>query len=176
MKSDVMLIDNQGNGFEDCVRMAESYGESQSLGRKQTIQLKMITQEMLSLARSVTGEMQASFWIENEGRSFSLYMTTNTVLDKDKRYQLISSATSRRNEIETNFLGKLRDAFEQAMTAEADHDYDLPQYLEKDVGHIIEDPEWDGFERSVLRGISDDIRIAIRGREVRMTVSKSFAE
>ena len=62
------------------------------------------------------------------------------------------------------------------MTAEADHDYDLPQYLEKDVGHIIEDPEWDGFERSVLRGISDDIRIAIRGREVRMTVSKSFAE
>ena len=36
-------------------------------------------------------------------------------------------------------------------------------------------PEWDGYERSVLRKVADTVKIAIRGGVVAMTVSKDYA-
>lgn len=176
MKSDIISIDHKGKGFENCLKETEKFAQYQGMASKQMIQLKMITQEMLSLARSVTGGMQALFWLEGEGKSCDVCMTTNTVMDKDKRYMLLSSATSQKNEITNTFLGRLRNAFEKAMTAEADHTfYDMPSHAES-FGGPVEDTEWDRFERSVLRGIADNVKIAIRGNEVRMTVSKNFSK
>ena len=34
--------------------------------------------------------------------------------------------------------------------------------------------EWDGYERSILRRLADDVKIGIRGGMVEMTVSKRF--
>ena len=132
---------------------------------------------MLSMARSITGERRASFWIESEGKNFELHMTTNTVMDKEKRSLLISSSTSNKNEAAHSFLGKLRDAFENAMTSDVERVYfELPEKLRNDVGmYSVEDPEWDGYERSVLRRLVDNIKIFIRGKEVHMIVIKQFA-
>lgn len=98
-------------------------------------------------------------------------------MDKEKRYQLISSSTSRKNEAAKGFLGKLRDIIEQALAAEVVHDYEeVPYELANDVPDFHpDDKEWDGYERSVLRRIADDIKISIRGGEVEMTVLKNFA-
>ena len=137
-----------------------------------------MTEEMLSLARSVTGEMQASFWLESEGTQFDLHMATKTVMDKEKRYLLLSSASSRKNEAAKGFLGKLRDKLEEAMAADADRsEEEIPAYIAGDVaGYAIDDPEWDGYERSVLRRLADTVKIAIRGGQVEIIVSKNFAE
>ena len=178
MKSDVIHIDNQGNGFANAVEETRRAAEFRGLEPKQALQLQLMAEEMLSMARSVTGELKASFWMESEGNAFDLYMTTKTVMDKEKRYLLISSATSRKNEAAKSFLGRLRDAFEQAMAAEVDHTYfDLPQELSHDVPvNYVEDPEWDRYEQSILRRLADNVKIDIRGGLVTMTVSKRFAE
>ncbi len=176
MKSDVIRIDNQGNGFEDAVEQTRKAAAFSGLSPQDSVRLQLITEEMLSLARSVTGEMHASFWIEEEAGNYTLHMTTKTVMDKEKRYHLISSATSRKNEAAKTFLGHLRDVFENAMAAEVDHSDDaLPTEVLKDVSyHSFDDSEWDGYERSVLRKLTDDVKIAIRGGLVEMTVSKKF--
>ncbi len=177
MKSDVILIDNQGNGFSEAVQQTKKVAEYRGISPKETMRLQLMAEEMLSMARSVTGEMQASFWIESEGHEFELHMTTKTVMDKEKRYLLLSSSTSRKNEAANSFLGRLRDAFEEAMTADADHEYfDLPVELQADLsGRSIENPEWDRYEQSVLLRLADNVKIGIRGGEVHMTVIKTFA-
>ena len=176
MVSDIIRIDNRGNGFREAVNETKKAAEYRGIDRKASLQLQLITEEMLSLARSVTGEMQASFWLENDGNRFEMHLTTKTVIDKEKRYQLISSATSQKNEAAKGFLGKLRDVFEEAMASDAEREYyTLPADVEADLsGRVFDDPEWDGYERSVLRTIADDIKISIRGGLVEMIVSKSF--
>lgn len=99
-------------------------------------------------------------------------------MDMEKRSQLLSAATSRKNEAARTFLGRLRDAFEEAMTAEPSREYHetIPQDLYYDVkSGPVEDTEWDGYERSVLRKLADNIKIGIKGGMVDMTVSKDFA-
>ena len=177
MKSDVILIDNQGKGFDEAVQQTKKVAEFRGITPKEAVRLQLMAEEMLSMARSVTGEMQASFWIESEGPAFELHMTTKTIMDKEKRYLLISSSSSRKNEAANSFLGRLRDAFEEAMTADIDHDYfDLPVELQADLsGRAIETPEWDHYEQSVLLRLADNVKIGIRGGEVHMTVIKDFA-
>lgn len=176
MKSDIIRIDNQGHGFQNAVAETKKVAAYQSLDARSSLRLELITEEMLSLARSVTGEMQASFWLEATGRSFELHMMTKTVMDKEKRQLLISSTSSRKNEAAKSLLGHLRDAFEQAMAAEPTHpENDLPVEILSDlVYQKYDDPEWDGYERSVLRRLADDVKIAIRGGLVDMTVCKTF--
>ena len=178
MKSDIILIDNQGKGFSAALEETKKVASYTGLEPKLTTRLQLMTEEMLSLARSVTGEMQAAFWIENEGSHFDLHMATETVMDKEKRYNLLSSASSRKNEAAKGFLGKLRDKLEEAMASEVDHsEEEIPADIVGDLAnHPIEDPEWDGYERSVLRRLADTIRIAIRGGQVEIIVSKNFSE
>jgi hypothetical protein len=38
------------------------------------------------------------------------------------------------------------------------------------------DAGWDGYERSVLAKVADQVKVAIRGGVVDMTVSKKFAK
>ena len=177
MKTDVILIDNQGNGFENALAETRKAAVYRTLDKKDSLQLEMITEEMLSLARSVTGEMEASFWLESADRRFELHLTTKTAMDKEKRSLLIASATSRKNEAAKSLLGRLRDTFEQAMAAEVVHEYEEPPAeLFGDLSYrSLDDPEWDGYERSILKKIADDIRISVRGGLVEMVVSKQFA-
>ena len=176
MRSDIIQIDNQGNGFDRAVEETRRVARYQGLDQKQSLRLQLCTEEMLSLARSVTGELNASFFMECEGGNVELHMTTKTVMDKEKRYNLLSSATSRKNEAAGSFIGKLRDAFEQAMLSEADHTYyELPDAVIRDVsGQYVDDPEWDRYEQSTLRRLADNVKISIIGGTVDMTVTKHF--
>ena len=176
MKSDIIHIDNQGVGFEAALAQTGKAAQFRELGEKEAMRLRICAEEMLSLARSVTGEMEADFWLENEGKRFDLHVSTKTVMDKEKRYHLLSSASSRKNEAANSFLGKLRDAFEEAMLSDVDHSLDeLPDDVAKDICYYHpEDPEWDGYEQSILRKLADEIKISIRGGTVDMTVTKRF--
>ena len=175
MKSDIVLIDNRGNGFAQALEQTRKAAAFRGISHQDSTRLQLIAEEMLSLARSVTGEMQASFWIDNEGRRFELNMETNTVMDKEKRYLLISATSSRRNEAATTFLGKLRDSFERAMLADVSHTDEVPLDVIRDINyHPESSSEWDGYERSVLRNVADDIKVFIRGSNVELIVMKKL--
>ena len=179
MKTDIVMIDNQGNGYEEAVLQTRKAAEFRDLQEKDAVQLQLMTEETLSMAHSVTGELSAAFWIESEkGKGFDLHLSTKTVMDAMKRAELISSATSRKNEAANSFLGNLRDAFERAMFSGAYNSAEsLPDDVMDDVtNRFINATEWDRYEHSILSRLADDIKIDIRGGLVNMTVSKRFAE
>ncbi len=176
MKTDVIQVDNLGNGFEKALTEAEKAARYRDLAEKDAIRLRLIAEEMLGMVRIVTGDLHASFWIESENKDFELSLTTRTVTDREMREMLLSSATSRKNEEAKSFLGKLRNAFEEAMAADPDTErYDLPVEVQADlVGRSIEPAEWDRFEQSVLFRLADNVKIGIRRKLVCLTVLKSF--
>jgi len=67
MRSDIVSIDNSGKGFQRATDQAKKVATYKGLAELDSIQLQVLTEELLSLARSVTGDLNASFWIEFEG-------------------------------------------------------------------------------------------------------------
>ena len=175
MKSDLITIDNYGNGFNVALKETRKVAAYQELNEKETIHLLLCAEEMLSMAHSITGEMQASFWIECEKKNFDLHLSTQTVMDKAKRNLLLYAATSRQNEAAHSFLGKIRDAFESAMVADVEPSSQIPDDVLADLpNHVIESLEWDGYELSVLQHVANQVKVGIRGNKVDMTVTKHF--
>ena len=64
--------------------------------------------------------------------------------------------------------------FEEAMAADADHFVPSNDILKDLPQGIYEEPEWDGYERSILRNLADEVKIGIQGHTVDITVSKRF--
>lgn len=173
MKSETIKIDNTGRGFAEAIAEARRAAAGAGLGETEILRVEILAEEMLSLARSITGEMSASFWVELENGRTDLHMNTKTVLDKEKRAMLIASSTSKKNEAAGTFLGRLRDMVEKAMTADAKH-YAPPTDILGDISGDEYEAEWDGYERSILRRLADEIKIGIQGGVVSITVSKRF--
>lgn len=175
MKSDIINIDNQGNGFKDAIIQTKKAADFNELSAKETLQLQLCAEEMLCMARSITGEMKADFWLESTNKAFELHMSTQTVMDKEKRDLLIESSTDRKNEAAKTFLGKLRDAFEGAMLSDQSYKGDIPDDVMGDMANrIIESTEWDKFEQSILQKVADNVKISIIKNTVDMTVFKKF--
>ena len=174
MKSDIIKIDNSGMGFERAADQAKKVARFKGLNEMQSIELQVLTEEMLSLIHSITGQVSASFWIEFDDAKVDLHLTTKTVLDKEKRQELINSSTSRKNEAAKTFLGRLRDMIEEAMASDVNH-YEPSSDIIGDIPYgAYDEAEWDGYERSILRTMADDIKIGIQGDTVDVTVSKVF--
>ena len=178
MKSDIITIDNQENGFSDAVKEAQKVASYKGMNPKDSLHLQLCTEEVLSLVRSITGEIKASFWIEFDGPQFDLHVSTKTAMDMEKRNLLLSVATSRKNEAAKSFLGMLRDIFEETMVVEVKQGDAIPSdVLDDHANHVIvcTDAEWDGYEQSTLKKLADVIKVSIRGGVVDLTVSKKFA-
>ena len=175
MKTDVIYIDNQGNGFDNVIKDFHKFATYMELDSKESLRLQLCAEEMLSMVRSIAGDMQGAFWIESNGQCCEMHLSTKTVMDQEKRYLLISASSSRRNEAATTFLGKLRDSFERAMLADVSHTDEVPLDVIRDINyHPESSSEWDGYERSVLRNVADDIKVFIRGSNVELIVMKKL--
>ena len=177
MRSDTYPLQQFSTDFKAIPEMAEKAAAYNELDKRSAQRLRLLSEELICMLPPLLIYGDGSFWIENEGSQFDLHMATKTIMDKEKRYNLLSTASSRKNEAAKGFLGKLRDKLEEAMAAEVDHEEEIPMDIIGDLAnHLIENPEWDGYERSVLRRLADTIKIAIRGGQVEIIVSKNFAK
>ena len=94
MKSEIIQVDNLGNGFKKVEEITLQYAGFGNLNAHETLRLQLITEEMQNLVRMITGEISMSFWIEYEGGKYLLHLSTKTVMDKEKRALLLSSSSS----------------------------------------------------------------------------------
>ncbi len=172
MRSDSIMIDNKGNGLETALSQTEALARLCGLNDKETLRLQMLTEEMMGMVRSITGEMNGQFWIENQDKVFTLHLSTKTVMDAIRRYQFLSTSTANRNEAAKGFIGFLRDKFEAAMLSEDNNIYYDSNGRALD--EAPEENEWDRYERSILRKLADEIRIGVRGGNVEMEVVKKY--
>ncbi|MBQ6564196.1 MAG: hypothetical protein K6A68_15090 [Clostridiales bacterium] len=177
MKSKMIAIHSSGNGFIDANKETEEMAVG--MPEEQTLQMCLITEEMISLFRSVTGEVDnAEFWLEKENSKFTFHLTVRQKLGNVQRSQLIQSTSNKTNEAAKGFLGKLKEAFVSALSVGKDidmyynaNDYSRSVDLTDDV---ISTPQWDKFERSVLLSLTDSVTISIRSGIVDLVAVKQF--
>ena len=63
------------------------------------------------------------------------------------------------------------------MTAEVNYpENDFPDELLSDLPHgVLGEQDWDGYERSILQTVADQVKIGIRRDTVEVTILKRFA-
>ena len=195
MKTDVLQITSDGDNMGAALNEIEKISAYKGLSHRDGLSLRLLTEEMMAMMRAITGNVNGEFWVEDRPEGvYELHLRVETLMDEEKRAQLISASTSGRNEASRGFLGKLRAFFEPSgdvpmpsmgfagggspgsygsyVWSMGDYRDQLRQYQEENREGNSE--AWDELEKSVVAKVADDVKVSIRGRTVEMIIQKKI--
>ncbi len=118
MQTDNIRIASDGSGREQALLEAEKYAQYVGLDRKKSLQLRLLTEEMLGMVTAITEDFDADFWIENtETGVCQLHLYAETEMNYTKKKELLSVSTSGKNEASKGFMGQIREMIENFLFA-----------------------------------------------------------
>ena len=201
MKTDKITVSSQGARMGAALEQAEKVAAYKGLKMKDALHLRLLTEEMMGLMRSITGEREGIFWIEDEDGEYRLHLQVRTLLNSEEREQLLAVSSSGKNESARGIMGRIRDffdwgsdedlatytsplllpdAFEYTSSPSLDWEWSMSRYenalssrLELDAKDVRE--AWDELEKSVVAHVADEVKVRISGVDVEMTVFKQLA-
>ena len=112
MKTDVIRVSSKGNQIEKALAQIEKIAAYKELPPKNTLHLRLLTEEMMGMMRSITGETEGEFWVEDQDGEYQLHLRVRTRLNADEREQLLAASSSGRNESAKGLMGRIRDFFD----------------------------------------------------------------
>ena len=202
MKTDVIVVSSKGARMEEALKEVDKVAGYKGLSHKSALHLRLLTEEMMGLMRSITGETEGCFWIEDQDNVYELHLQTTTRMTSLKREKLLSAATSGKNESAKGFMGHIRDffdrgadediaaygspllmagAFEKSSTPALDWEWSMTRY-EDELRASIQRQDaaalaaWDELEKSVVARVADDVKVSIKGRTAEVTIVKKITE
>ena len=200
MKTDIISVSSSGRQMETALKQVEKVAAYKELGHKQALHLRLLAEEMMGMMRSITGEKEGEFWIEDEDGVYRLHLKVTTPMDSDKREKLLSVSSTGKNESARGLMGRLRDFFDQSMDSDVasvtspllapdmfeqtgmtslEKEWSLIRYVGALSDKVKEDDPaakeaWDELEKSVVARVADDVKVSIKGRTVEMTIIKKM--
>ena len=204
MKTDVIVISPMGDGMAEALRQTEMAGTYRALTPKESLRLRLLSEEMMGMLRTIVGDIPANYWVEAEDKRFSLHLSTKARMNADMREELLKTATSGKNDAVKGFMSRIRDVFTQLGEPDSAaispmeygfsfvdvdsfdasmgvtthgllYGWSMREYRNELSLHRAEEPEkWDELEKSITARLADEVKIFIRGKAVEMVIEKSF--
>ncbi len=104
------------NGAEERIELAlaeaDRFSEYQNLSVRDSLRIRLLTEELLGMVRGLTGDYTAMFWIEGNTRKCYLHLQAKTEMSNEKRAELIAASTSGKNAAAKGLGGHLRNLIE----------------------------------------------------------------
>ena len=201
MKTDVITVSSRGKQMEKALEQADKVAAYKGLSAKDALHLRLLTEEMMGLMRSITGEKEGTFWIEDQDGEYQLHLKVRAMLTSEGREQLLAVSSSGKNESAKGLMGRLRDffdwgsdadlsayssplllpdAFEQSSSPMLDWEWSMSRYeralsSQMEQGDQAVKEAWDELAKSVVSHVADDVKVAIRSGTVEMIIIKKLA-
>ena len=85
MKTDVITLYGTDDNVEKALRQVEKVTAYKELSGKNALHLRLLAEEMMGMMRSITGEVEGKFWIEDEDGVYQLHLQVETRMNEKKR-------------------------------------------------------------------------------------------
>ncbi len=200
MKTDVITVSSRDSRMGAALSQVEKVAAYKGLTGKNVLHLRLLTEEMMGMMRSITGETEGKFWIEDEDNVYQLHLKVDTRMDSGKRDQLLAASSSGKNESAKGLMGRLRDLFDRGADEDVagstsamllpgfyehstaptlDWEWSMTRYHDALSTQISQNnasvrEAWDELEKSVVAHVADDVKVYIRGRQVEMVIVKKM--
>jgi hypothetical protein len=199
MKSNVCKIENGTRDLEAILRESERVAQYNGLSHKQTLQLRLICEEIDGMLPNIIDDFEGELWIDFEDGVCKVNVSIEIPeLNAAKKSELIGVAKNKKNAETVGIVGKIRNAIENffldediknalalsAATYNAGsvysaggdyyHLWTLEQYRST-VKKEEHTEAWDELEKSVIACVADNITVGVKGKHADIVVIKKFA-
>lgn len=116
MSTERIKITNTGSGMNSALNLTENFSHTMNLSEKTSSRLRLLTEEMLSMVRSITENFTAEFYIEcDDDNVCKLHLEAKSDLDYRQRRDLLSVSTEGTNIASLGIMDKIRWIFEAGL-------------------------------------------------------------
>ena len=199
MKSNVCKIEKGVKDLDAILKESEMVATYNHLTHKQSLQLRLICEEMDGMLPSIIDDFDGDFWIEYEDGVCKVNALVNFAeFSPKKKEDLINLSKNKKNAMATGIIGKIRSLIEDFFMGDEgakacgaipsfyqsaneyniglDHSYiwSLGEY-KTSVKNENNEKAWDELEKSIIASIADDVIVGVKGRQASIVVIKKFA-
>ena len=195
MRSNICKIEKGTKVLDEIFKESEKVAIYNELGSKQSLQLRLLCEELVNMLPSIISNFSGEFWIENEGDEYEIFLSVSVAnIDVATRDRLIKISKNNKNASVVGISGKIRAVFDYMAMGTSDPMFspaarygfstniDFSQLWSlKQYGNCIRDEaenkkeEWDEFERSIIVKVADDVLVGVKGKNVSIIIKKKFA-
>ena len=201
MKTELISITPAGAGKDKALELTEKTGAFCGLDHKSALRLRLLSEELIELMRTFTGELKGDFWLEAKDSTVEVHLKTEIPMDQQTKKELLSVSSTGKNAAAKGFMGKIRDMIStatlpedpetKAMTEQAlglmalgcqagsysgSYSWSMSSYvtsIEK-AEEIQAQEAKDELEKSIVANLADDVTVHIVNSDVEITIYKSF--
>ena len=198
MKSNVCKIEKGLNGLEAILKESERVAEYNGFTHKQTLQLRLICEEIDGMLPNLIGDFEGDLWIEYDKGVCKVNVSIKIPeFNLDKKEELIAIAKNKKNAAAVGIVGKIRSVIENffldeepvatfdasfgafyeiGYTGYVDYSclWTLEQYRST-VNQEAQTEAWDELEKSVIASVADDVIVGVKGKQANIVIVKKFA-
>ena len=196
MVSNVCKIENGSRDLAAILKECEKVAAYNELTHKQSLQLRLICEEIDGMLPNIIDDFCGELWIELENGACKVNVSLRFGgFTAAKKEELIKLSKNKKNAAAVGIVGKIRSALENvfldeegfqalAMSSEYAAEYNncmeyshmwrLEQYRET-VSKQPQTEAWDELEKSVLACVADDVIVGVKGRRADIVIVKNFA-
>ena len=199
MKSNVCKIENGTKDLDAILNESERVAAYNGLTHKQTLQLRLLCEEVDGMLPSIIDDFDGELWIDYNDGVCKIYVSVEIKeITSAKKEEMIKVAKNKKNASAKGIVGKIRSAIEDVfldkelqeayvISANAIHFssgygtdvvypyyWSLEQYREV-IGKDKPEEEWAELEKSVIASLADDVIVGVKGRHAHIEIIKKFA-
>ena len=180
MKSNLCTLPQNAVQLDDVFAEVNKCAAYHALSRKRWLQLRLLAEELTGMLPALLQWSKGTFWLENEDSRYELHVSLTAAIETiEQRNQLLALSTSGKNAAAVGITGKIRCAIEGALLSAhsesvsdlSSDEWTLTSYRAQARN---EQAKWDELEKSIIGNLADDVIVAIRGKKVDITVTKTF--
>ena len=196
MQSNVCKIENGVKDLDAILKESEKVAVYNELNHKQTLQLRLICEEIDGMLPKIIDDFEGIFWIDFEDGVCKVNVSIQFAkFTPQKKKELLGLAKDKKNASVKGIFAKIGASIEEfflnedninAMSMASEFDggmmggfvepsyyWSLDQYktAEKKAG---KEEEWDEMEKSLITAIADDVIVGVKGLKVNVTIVKKF--
>lgn len=115
MNTREFLISSTGAGMDDALSATEQLGYDSGLTAKENLRLRLLSEELLGMLRSIAGKVEATYHVEELDGHFKIHLTSKIEMNQEVRKQLISVSSQGKNAAVKGFMDKIKDMIAVAL-------------------------------------------------------------
>ena len=204
MKTECISVFSSGEGRDQALELAEKTGAYCGFDNKSVLRLRLLSEELIELIRSMAADLQGDFWIETSGNNVEVHLKTEIPMNLQTRNELLSVSTSGKNSAAKGIIGKIRemiasvalpdDPETKSMTEQAlgllslgyqmgsygsgAYSWSMSTYISQidkaDFNTDEAKEAKDELEKSIVVNLADDVKVNIVNSNVEVTIYKAF--
>jgi hypothetical protein len=197
MQSNVCKIEKGIKDLAAILKESEKVAVYNELNHKQTLQLRLLCEEIDGMLPKIIDDFDGDFWIDFEDGVCRVNLSIQFAkFTSKKKKELLGLAKDKKNASVKGIVAKVRAAIEEffldeeninAMSMMSEFDgmtvgscvessyyWSLDQYR-SNVKKAQKAEDWDELEKSVIASVADDIIVGVKGLQADITIIKKFA-